>query len=138
VKDLVQFSATEAIYLEQQMVGRLATASKKACPHVVPVCYASNSERIFIHTGRDSKKVRNVIENRKVAFVVDEYLSWEKNRGVIVLGLAGVLEDGEEYDLGRKLIYGKYPKWEKEYPIIQGEEILLAIIPKKVLSWELE
>jgi len=82
--------------------------------------------------------VRNVMENREVAFVVDEYLSWEKNRGIIVLGVAEVLEGEGEYDLGRKLVYGKYPKWEKEYPIIEGEEILLAIIPKKVLSWGLE
>jgi len=135
---LVQFSPKEAKYLEQQMVGRLATASRKGIPHLAPICYASNPERIFIHTGRDSKKVRNIMENRRVAFVADEYLSWEKNRGVIVQGVAKVLEKGEEYELGRRLIYGKYPKWEQEYPIIGGEEILLAIIPKKVLSWGLE
>lgn len=135
---MVQFSLREARYLERQMVGRLATASKKGTPHVVPICYASNSEGIFIHTGRDSKKVKNIVENGRVAFVADEYLSWEKNRGVIVQGVAKVLEGGEEYELGRRLIYGKYPKWEQEYPIIEGEEILLAIIPKKVLSWGLE
>jgi len=135
---LVQFSPREARYLEQQMVGRLATVSKKGTPHVAPVCYASNSERIFINTGRNSKKVRNITANRRVAFVMDEYLSWEKNRGIIVQGVAEVLERGEEYKLGRRLIYGKYPKWEQEYPIIEGEEILLAIIPKKVLSWGLK
>jgi len=138
VKDLVEFSPKELRYLEQQMVGRLATASKKGAPHVAPICYASNSERIFIHTGRSSKKVRNIMENRRVAFVADEYLSWEKNRGVIIQGFAEILESGKEYELGRRLIYGKYPKWEHEYPIIEGEEILLAIIPKKVLSWGLE
>jgi len=78
------------------------------------------------------------MENRRVAFVADEYLSWEKNRGVIIQGFAEILESGKEYELGRRLIYGKYPKWEHEYPIIEGEEILLAIIPKKVLSWGLE
>ena len=135
---MVQFSPKEARYLEQQMVGRLATGSKKEAPHVVPVCYASNPERIFIHTGRGSRKVRNIMENGRVVFVADEYLSWEKNRGIIVQGVAEILERGEEYELGRRLIYGKYPKWEQEYPIIEGEEILLAIIPKKVLSWGLE
>jgi len=93
---LVQFSPMETRYLERQMVGRLATASKHGAPHVAPICYASNSERIFIHTGRDSKKVRNIMENRRVAFLADEYLSWEKNRGVIVQGVAEVLERGEE------------------------------------------
>ena len=135
---MVQFSATEAKYLEQQMVGRLATASKKGTPHLAPICYASNSQKIFIHTGRDSKKMRNILENRKVAFATDEYLSWEKNRGIIVQGVAEILEKGRTYELGRELIYAKYPKWEQEYPIVEGEEVLLAIIPKKVLSWGLE
>jgi len=101
MKALVQFSPREAGYLERQMVGRLATASKKGAPHVAPICFASNSEKIFIHTGRGSKKMRNILENRRVAFVADEYLSWEKNRGVIVQGVAEVLERGEEYELGR-------------------------------------
>jgi len=135
---MVQFSATEAKYLEQQMVGRLATASKEGTPHLAPICYASNSQKIFIHTGRDSKKMRNIVENRKVAFATDEYLSWEKNRGIIVQGVAEILEKGRTYELGRELIYAKYPKWEQEYPIVEGEEVLLAIIPKKVLSWGLE
>ena len=135
---MVQFSATEAKYLEQQMVGRLATASKKGTPHLAPICYASNSQKIFIHTGRDSKKMRNIVENRKVAFATDEYLSWEKNRGIIVQGFVEILEKGRTYELGRELIYAKYPKWEQEYPIVEGEEVLLAIIPKKVLSWGLE
>lgn len=135
---LVQFSPTEAKYLEQKMVGRLATASKKGTPHLAPICYASNSEKIFIHTGRNSKKMRNIMGNRRVAFATDEYLSWEKNRGIIVQGVAEILEDGKTYELGRKLIYAKYPKWEQEYPIIEGEEVLLAITPKKVLSWGLE
>jgi len=78
------------------------------------------------------------MENGRVAFVADEYLSREKNRGVIVQGFAQVLERGEEYELGRRLTYGKYPKWGQEYPIIEGEEVLLAITPKKVLSWGLE
>lgn len=135
---MVQFSSTEAKYLEQQMVGRLATASKKGTPHLAPICYASNSQKIFIHTGRDSKKMRNIMENRKVAFAADEYLSWERNRGIIVQGVAEILEKGRTYELGRELIYAKYPKWEQEYPIVEGEEVLVAIIPNKVLSWGLE
>jgi len=135
---LIQFSLREARYLEGQAVGRLATASGKGIPHVAPVCYASNSEKIFIHTGRDSEKMRNAIENSRVAFVVDEYLGWEKNRGIIVRGYGKVLERGKDYDTGRSLIYKKYPKWEQEYPIVEGEEVLLAIVPKRILRWGLE
>lgn len=135
---MVQFSLKELRYLERQMVGRLATASGKQIPHVVPVCYASNAEKIYIHTGRDSRKVRNIMENRRVAFVVDEYLSWEKNRGIIVRGYGEVLEGGKDFEAGRSFIYRKYPKWEQEYPIVEGEEVLLAIVPRKILSWGLE
>jgi len=138
VKVLVRFSSKEREYLESQMVGRLATSSETGVPHVAPVCYASNPERVYIHTGRNSKKMRNILKNNRVAFVADDYVDWGKFRAVVIQGVAEVLERGKEYETGRTLIYSKYPRWEKEYPIVEGGEALIVIAPQKTLSWGLE
>lgn len=134
---MVRFSVSEARYLEQQTVGRLATASKTAVPHIAPVCYASNFEKLFIHTGRESKKVKNIMENQRVAFVVDEYLGWGSFRGIMIQGHVEIVEGGKDFVAGRTLIYKKYPRWKETYPIVEGEDILLAVVPEKVIRWGL-
>jgi nitroimidazol reductase NimA-like FMN-containing flavoprotein (pyridoxamine 5'-phosphate oxidase superfamily) len=50
-------------------------ASRKVVPHVTAVAYASDEDHVYIRTEPGSKKVRNLEENNKVAFIVDESLS---------------------------------------------------------------
>ena len=90
---MVDFSLMEVRYLEGQMVGRLATASRKGIPHVTPICYASNSEKVFINTGRDSKKMRNISDNKTVAFVIDEYIGWRKIEALLSRAMQRFLID---------------------------------------------
>lgn len=120
------------------MVGRIATASKSGMPHVVPVCFASNAKAIYIHAGLESKKMRNIVENDKVAFVVDDWISWEKSRAVFIQGIAKILRKGRDYGEGKRLLYEKYPKFEEDYPIIEGEDVLIEILPSKILNRELD
>ncbi len=134
---LENFSQKELKFLERQQVGRLATISKNQIPHVTPLCYASDEERIFLSTGYDSKKARNMKANPRVAFVVDEFNSWEDYRGMMVRGNAEFVLRGKLHQIGRDLIYKKYPKWEESYPIQEGSEHVLVITPTKVVSWNL-
>jgi nitroimidazol reductase NimA-like FMN-containing flavoprotein (pyridoxamine 5'-phosphate oxidase superfamily) len=134
---LENFSRKELKFLERQQVGRLATISRKQVPHVTPLCYASDEERIYLNTAYDSKKARNMRENPKVAFVVDEFNSWEDYRGMMVSGKAEFVAGGRLHQIGRDLIYKKYPKWQDEYPIHEGSEYVLVITPAKVVSWNL-
>ena len=131
---LENFSQKELKFLERQQVGRLATISKNRVPHVTPLCYASDEERIFLSTGYDSKKARNMKANPRVAFVVDEFNSWEDYRGMMVSGNAEFVVRGKLHQIGRDLIYKKYPKWEESYPIQEGSEHVLVITPTKVVS----
>lgn len=135
---MTQFSSKEINYLKIQMVGRIATASKSGAPHVVPVCFASDTKAMYIHAGLESKKMRNIVENDKVAFVVDDWISWEKYRAVFIQGIAKILGKGGDYDEGKRLLYGKYPKFEEEYPIIDGKEVLIQILPSKILNLGLD
>ena len=129
----------EAKYLSDQFVGRLATSVRNK-PHVTPVRFGFKYGRIFIDIAKDCKKMRNIMKNNKVAFVVDDYL--EKDgikhaRGLLIEGEAEIHENDEIYQLGRRLIYEKY---KPELGFKRGfseNRVIVVIKPKKVLSWGL-
>jgi len=135
--NLENFSHKELKFLERQQVDRLATISGYQVPPVTPLCYASDEEKIYLSTGYDSKKARNIKESPKVAFAVDEFNSWGDFRGMMVSGKAEFVARGKLHQIGRDLIYKKYPKWEEEYPIQEGSDHVLVITPAKVVSWNL-
>lgn len=89
---IARFSETEAEYLAENFIGRVATSSPDGQPHVVPVGYRFDGETITFG-GRAlerSLKFRNLTANEKVAFVVDDVVSpdpW-RVRGVEVRGRA--------------------------------------------------
>jgi PPOX class F420-dependent enzyme/OxyR family protein len=132
------FSQKESEFLRKQQVGRLATVSRDQFPHVTPLCYATDGERLYLATAYDSKKARNIRENSKVSLVVDEFISWENYRGVLVSGNAELISRGNLHQIGRDLIYKKYPKWQESYPIQEGSGYILVIAPTKVISWGLQ
>ena len=133
-----KFSPVEQRYLDEHHVGRLATATKNGVPHVAVVCYASDEELIYVDTDYESKKGRNIQRNNKVAFIVDEYISWEITPSyVIAQGEAAFKTSGPLFERGRERIYAKYPKWEEEYPISENKSYILVIKPAKIISWNL-
>lgn len=129
----------EAKYLSEQFVGRLATSTKDM-PHITPVRYGFKYGKIFIDIAKDSKKMRNIIKNNKVAFVVDDYL--EKDgikcaRGVLIEGEAEIHERGKVYELGKRLIHEKYKPEMGFRKGFSENRAIVVIKPKKVLSWGL-
>jgi len=131
-----RFLPKERRYLNKQYVARLATVSGNT-PHVAPVCFAFKSAKIYIATERDSKKIRNIVKNNKVALVVDDYVSWGDVRGVLIEGEAEILESGKNYEFGERLIHEKY-KLTKSYRFEAGKHrVIIAITPKKIASWRL-
>ncbi len=134
------FSQKELEFLRKQQLGRLATVSRDQFPHVAPLAYALDGERLYLNTKYDSKKARNIRENPRVAFVVDDFTSWEDIQGVMVSGKAELISRGKLHQIGRDLIYKKYPKYQESYPIEEGgwSEYILVITPTKVTSWGLQ
>ena len=132
---LVKFSQKESIFLMRHLVGRLATCTR-SIPHVAAICYAHDKEHMYIHTSANSKKGKNIQKNSHVSLIVDEYLEWQDYRGILVHGRAFFHKDDSLHERAKELIYKKYPKWEKIYPITAGEPILV-IKPIKILNWGL-
>lgn len=140
------FSQKELEFLRKQQLGRLATASRDQFPHVTPLAYATDGERLYLNIKYDSKKARNIRQNPRVAFVVDDFASrdecWGCAKsiwGVMVSGKAELISRGKLHEIGRDLIYKKYPKYEESYPIQEGgwSKYILVVTPTKVISWGL-
>jgi PPOX class F420-dependent enzyme/OxyR family protein len=107
---MAMFSDAELDYLNgERRLGRLATADADGLPHVVPVGMWRYNPRLgtIDVTGADfaaSRKFRNVQENPRAAFVVDDMASIDpwRPRFIMVRGRAEAIE--QTPDAGRPLI----------------------------------
>lgn len=104
-------------FLERCRVGHLATADASACPHVIPVCFVLEAETLYITVDekpkraarRPLKRVRNLLENPRAAFVADVYSEdWSRLGWVMVGGPAEVLETGAEHDRAQARLRKRY------------------------------
>ena len=75
--DAVTFSEKESTFLKEQRLGRIATVSSNMQPHVVPVSFEFDGSYLYFGGWnlKNSLKFRNILQNNKVAFVVDDLVS---------------------------------------------------------------
>ncbi len=118
------FTAKEIEYLRSQKLGRLATVDAAGELHVVPVGFHYDEADGTIIIGgpilRQTRKYRDAVERKVVAFVVDDVPPPWQPRGVEVRGQARAADEG-----GR-MIHPEFPPQ------------CLRITPHKILSWGVE
>jgi pyridoxamine 5'-phosphate oxidase family protein len=97
-REVVTFTDEEVAFLTQSRLARVATASSEGQPHVVPVVYEFDGTA-FYFTGwnlEKSLKFQNLVQNKKVAMVIDDLVTvspW-RPRGVEVRGVAELGSEG--------------------------------------------
>ena len=132
--------AIERHFLVANRVGHLATADRRGTPHVVPVCYALDDPTLYVtidekpkRGGPPLKRLRNIIENPKVALVVDRYdEDWSRLGWVMLRGSAEVLYAGPEHDHAQRLLRDRYP----QYRTMQLTPLpVIALRTTRVTSW---
>jgi PPOX class probable F420-dependent enzyme len=123
--------AGELKFLKSHELCRLATASKDAKPHVVPVIYALDGENIIVAIDYKTKKLRNLRENPRAALVVDEY---RPNHALMVEGECEILERGKEYLRLLHILFDKFAYY-RNNPWGEGESPILKMKPTKAVSW---
>lgn len=121
----------ELKFLEGHELCRLATASKDAMPHVVPVIYAMDDEDIIIAIDYHTKKLKNLRENSRVAILVDEV---RPNIGLMVEGDCELYERGKEYLRLLQILFDKFSSYRRN-PWGEGESPILKIKPTKAVMW---
>jgi pyridoxamine 5'-phosphate oxidase family protein len=118
------FTPAELEYLASQRLGRIATVGPDGAPHVVPVGFHYNPETDTIDIGGHnmgrSKKWRDLGQDPRVAFVVDDVLPPWRPRMIEIRGGATRLSIGGT-GLGRGFA-----------------DELIRITPKRIVSWGLE
>jgi PPOX class probable F420-dependent enzyme len=118
-------------FLKSHELCRLATASKDGQPHVVPVIYALDGEDVVIAVDYKTKKLKNLMENKRVALVVDEY---HPNKGLMIEGNCEVLERGKEYLRLLQILFDRFSYY-RNNPWGEGESPILKIRATKVVVW---
>jgi PPOX class probable F420-dependent enzyme len=131
----------ERRFLSQQRVAHLATADRRAVPHVVPVCFAVAGETLYITIDEKPKRrpatalkrLKNIAENPAVAVIVDRYdEDWARLGWVMLRGRAEILREGQEHQDAQALLRARYPQLAAmriaTYPVI-------AVRIERTRSW---
>jgi PPOX class probable F420-dependent enzyme len=110
-------SERERRFVAACKVGHLATADREGAPHVVPVCFATESDALYITIDQKPKRasalkrLRNIAENPATAVVVDRYDDdWTRLGWVMLRGRAEVLTGGPEHARAQDLLRARYPQ----------------------------
>ncbi len=113
--DVVQakiiFDEREIRFIKENRLGRIATVSSSMQPHVVPVAFEFDNHYFYFGGWnlKNSLKFKNILQNNKVAFVIDDLVSinpW-KPRGIEIKGIAEILR-GNDYV---RIIPSKKSSW---------------------------
>ena len=133
-------SPAERRFVEGQRVARLATADRRAVPHVVPVCFGLVGDAVYItidqkpkQAGRPLKRLRNIADNPRLAMVFDRYdEDWRRLAWVMLHGRAEILADGVEHDRAQALLRERYP----QLATMQIEALPVIVLRiERVVSW---
>ena len=122
-------------------VGHLATCTKDGRPHVVPFCFVFDGKLIYSSLDektkrvipRDLRRVKNIIANPWVSLVVDLYSeNWQELQYVIVHGVTGIVDKGNEHEYAIRLLREKYPQY---LSMSLEERPILRIKPSRIMAW---
>jgi PPOX class probable F420-dependent enzyme len=116
-------------------VARLATLRPDGRPHLVPICFALDSETLYSAVDEKPKRSRrlqrleNIRRRPEVAVLVDHYEEdWSRLWWVRLDGTARVVEEVPEREHGMALLRAKYDQYRAEPP--RG-----AVIAVRVEGW---
>jgi len=136
-----QFTEADLNFLNRSRVGRFATVDNTGQPHVIPIVFATDGEKLYTPIDRKPKRVlpnqlkrvRNLSWNPKIAFVIDHYdEDWNQLAWLLVKGTGTIVEEGEAQSTGVRLLQQKYPQYER-MPL--NDRPLIVITPSQITSW---
>ncbi len=127
-------SREERAFLLRHRVAHLATADRSGAPHVIPLCYALEDDRVYFvvdakpkrRGGTALKRMRNMAENPAVALIVDDYdEDWSALAYLLVRGRGEIVADDAERARALDLLRARYPQYRDmaldgaEHPVVR-------------------
>lgn len=133
--------ADAAARFEQARVARLATVRADGRPHVAPIVFAVEGDRVFSIVDAKPKRspemlrLRNIAGEPRVSLLVDQYdEDWRTLWWVRADGIATVVESGPDRDLAIRLLFDKYRQYD-EWSTPIGAAMVIRI--ERWSSWAL-
>jgi nitroimidazol reductase NimA-like FMN-containing flavoprotein (pyridoxamine 5'-phosphate oxidase superfamily) len=125
-------------FVRVQRVARVATVSSDGSPHNVPVCTVAANGRIYFASEKNSRKVRHLRTNPRVALAFDHYTeNWKRLAGTMIVGTSVIIDQGAAFRRARQALYHKYKRYQRVAPINEGESVIVCVTPTRSFSWGL-
>jgi len=138
----VKLPDEEREFFERHRLAHLATASAAGVPHVVPICYAVVGDALYFvvdekpkrtHTGL--KRLRNILENPRVAVVIDDYdEDWSRLAYLLVHGEAQRVTEAGEFERALQALRARYPQYQS-MPLAFASHPMIRIVLQRCHLW---
>jgi len=125
-------------FLKIQKILRLSTIDKSNFPHITPVWYMFNDEKIYIGTNTKNQKIKNIEKNNHVSFCVDVGVNSPDIYGVMGQGIANIiLEIPKVRTIAEKILlkYFKTLENKSAKELLEDTDCVIEIIPQKYSEW---
>ena len=125
-------------FLKIQKILRLSTIDKSNFPHITPVWYMFNDEKIYIGTNTKNQKIKNIEKNNHVSFCVDVGVNSPDIYGVMGQGIANIiLEIPKVRTIAEKILlkYFKTLENKSAKELLEDTNCIIGIIPQKYSKW---
>ena len=125
-------------FLKIQKILRLSTIDKSNFPHITPVWYMFNDEKIYIGTNTKNQKIKNIEKNNHVSFCVDVGVNSPDIYGVMGQGTANIILEVTKVKRIAKKILLKYFKTlenKSAKQLLGDTDCIIQIVPEKFSMW---
>ena len=128
-------------FIRSARVGRLASASERGQPHLIPVCFELIDGAVYVALDSKPKsvdpmrlkRVRNILRNPMVSFLVDTYdEDWSRLGYVLVTADAALCDSETER---RIAVAGLRTKYSQYLEMLDDDALVIRIVPTAVASW---
>jgi PPOX class probable F420-dependent enzyme len=113
-------------------VARLATVGSEGAPHLVPLTFAVDGDRVCFavdhkpKSTRDLRRLRNIRANDQVSALADHYADdWARLWWARADGHAEVVEEGERLSGAIELLRAKYVQYQERSP--EGPVVVISV-----------
>lgn len=127
--------------LGRSLIASLATVDSRGRPHVVPMWFRREGERILIPTSSGTVKIRHLAKNPHAAVMLHEVGAAHAVSGVLIRGPVEILSGSEALRLNRT-IHLRYvsardlakPKFAQ---YLSGDDVTIAVSMERVATWDI-
>jgi PPOX class probable F420-dependent enzyme len=134
--------STQRERFAEARVAHLATVRPDGAPHLVPIVFALEDDRVYTAIDDKPKRTRelqrlaNMVADPRVSVLVDSYdEDWSRLWWVRVDGRAGILDEGAEHEQEREhaldLLAAKYEAYRRTRP----SESVVRITISRWTAW---